>query len=135
MMKKTTTAATPLTAEDKLKGFKDLLRHRRKAELGVLKKFKDDLDDNPAFAMEWSLSSFTAAAKLHVIKQVLVPLEAEGSTKTLEDVHRIAVNQLTRLAKNPKRSSSPTDNLLHQEIAAEWAEIVEMTGSLLGMVF
>lgn len=96
----------------------------------TLAKFSADLADAPCFAMEWSLSSFTAAAQVNVFSQIARALENKAESETYAAItarlNEFCQNEVNQKSKNPTRSTSPTASVLAQEILAAWAEAIEV---------
>lgn len=98
----------------------------------TMKKFNEQFAKDPAYAFEWSGNgAFAAAAKLHVGKTLQAWLtntkdsvvdtdKEEAATSIMNEVNRMVV----RAARWPERSTSVQSNVMKQEIASVWAELV-----------
>lgn len=107
-------------------------------------KFKENLDENEASALAWAHSAFAAAARVKVFQDVVFGLTNEDSnpidsnpivTRTVDGrppynvlphMRDHAQKEVNRRASHPSRSTSPTSNLMDDEITAAWAEVVEI---------
>lgn len=99
------------------------LSRRLESARADIAEFAAKLVADPVHAMGWSDDAFKAAAKVKVFSLVEASL-ANGASP--EDIAKWGVNAAIRAARDPARSSSPTSNIMEQEVAAAWAEIAEL---------
>jgi predicted dinucleotide-utilizing enzyme len=82
--------------------------------------FKERLETDPVSALEDSEFACEAAATLRVLEIVKANLDRG---QEVEVVIAGAVREAVRGARFPKRSTSPTGNLMAQCLAAAWGEV------------
>lgn len=100
----------------------------------ALEKFRQKLETDPAYALEWSLSSFEYAATRQVALQVKTwienlqnQVEEKGYTEDhcyslmKAEATKVAIQKATRMAQ----STSPTSNLIEDFTRAAWAKSVD----------
>lgn len=89
----------------------------------VIVKFKKNLEENPAYAFEWSEGAFEAAAKIDVNKYALTMLTHEkgGLVETIKQVR----HQVLRGARNVESSTSHVSNLVNRFKTASLANLLE----------
>lgn len=108
----------PMTKQDFLvKRFQWKLEQAQSDILEFVGKVQHDA----AYALSWSNSVFSVAAKERVYKQVLNSIN-EGT-----DVDTIiggVTDRVLHKAKYPAQSTSPTSNLIEQYELAAWAEVL-----------
>lgn len=90
-----------------------------------IEAFKVDFAADPFRALEANEGLYECAARLHVFGIVKRHL-SDGST--VDYVLIVARRQALSRARDPKRSTDPTSNLLDQWAGAAWAEVAAMTG-------
>ena len=90
-------------------------------------KLADGFAENPTHAMSWSIEFFTHAAQYQVARQLMNGYE---SGMTAKGVQEVAMREVMHKASNPSRSTSPTSNLVDQELLAAWTKAAKyMDGS------
>lgn len=93
-----------------------------------LSKFRLQLEKTPTYAMEWSLSQFSNAAWASLAEELTFLRETQRPGVEDDRVEKLA-KYLQKLvidgAKRPARSTSPTANLMEQEMNAVRAELFE----------
>jgi Mg-chelatase subunit ChlD len=100
-----------------------LVRFQREAQ-GVqdrLDKFKVEFDKDPAHALTWANDTFANAAKLRILKQIIVALE-DGSAD-VDNIRNTMMDRILHRSKYPAQSTSPTSNLIEQYELSACADI------------
>jgi hypothetical protein len=87
-----------------------------------LDKFMVDFHSDPAYALSWSNDTFSAAAKLRVLKQIIAALD--DGTATLDNIRETMMDRVLHRSKYPPQSTSPTSNLIEQYELSACAEIL-----------
>lgn len=87
-----------------------------------LDKFAQDFAKDPAYALSWGNETFSAAAKMRVLKQIVAALE--DGTATLDNIRSTMMDRVLHRSKYPPQSTSPTSNLIEQYELAACAEIL-----------
>jgi predicted nucleic acid-binding Zn ribbon protein len=92
--------------------------------------FKQSLDRDAAYAMEWSDSLFQATARKHVAEgalQLLKNVEADPmfALAAMPKLERWATENALRGARNPQRSTSAASNAMAQAKTEAFAELAE----------
>ena len=93
----------------------------------IIEDFKERLDKNPLYALEWSLGAFEAAAKIDeaaTAHNYVRAIERGNLTtgQALEKLEKQMIQSL-RMGTRLNGSSSPTSNLAEQArmvVASEW---------------
>lgn len=104
---------------------------RRDSADKKIKKWQEDLATNPAYAMEWSASAFTAAAEHKVFSLLLNAITARTEKgETYQDIVKGITESCQRevnmRARDSSRSTSATANLMNRELLAVWADVLEV---------
>lgn len=94
-----------------------------------IKSFADKMLKDPAYELAWGGDAFSAAARIKVWSSVHAyihenPLIADEIR--VENVKKEAMNNVIRGARYPERSTSPTSNLMAQEVTVAWSSILEL---------
>ena len=89
-----------------------------------LAKFKKHLEENPAYAFEWSYEAFKAAARIHVGKSLLYWTEKDEATA--EKIIDFVKDMVLRGARYPERSTSVQSNEMKREIISVYAELLDV---------
>lgn len=106
-------------------------------ERAVLSKFREELDKNPVYALEWSNNVFTAAARVEVYGRILKALreqlvEAEGNeAEVLGRMQRACEQQALRYLRSGSSSTSVVKNLVRECEATAYADVSEWIGGAL----
>lgn len=100
-----------------------LTKEIKRAET-TLKSHAETLAKSPMHAMEWADAAFSSAARLDAAQTALRHLET--TTGALESLKAIATRYALLGARHPARSTSACSNIMAQEKASAWAEIVEI---------
>lgn len=144
----TTTPADAATAQPHTEARKErtpveelarALRFKLDAAVATVSQFRVRMtQDDVASALEWSLTTFEAAARVRVFGQVLSAItDDEGNTKpTIGDDNRDSVDWVRVYAteevlrrsrySSQERSTSTTANLMEREYLAAWADVIEI---------
>jgi hypothetical protein len=96
-------------------------------------KFHAAIDSDPSYAMSWGMDAYRAAASMKVQTIVLRWLDVVNDDAypnvTRDNVVAMITNEFTRdvmrEARSPARSTSPTSNLMEQEILAAKATWID----------
>jgi hypothetical protein len=102
----------------------EIVERKRKFAREELDKFAANMAKNPAYALEWSGGAFTAAGDYEVCSWILAAVD-ENAGVGLEKIIKQLERDVLRAARYPSRSTSPTSNLMEQEIARAKAELLE----------
>lgn len=92
----------------------------------VLTAFESDLDKNPVFAFRHSETSFEAAARIYVYDYCLTYLKNSAESSALSMLRTYVNSQINRGARNPVRSTSPTDVFIGTSLLSAWADAAEL---------
>jgi hypothetical protein len=92
-------------------------RDRAKEKLSVF--MREFTEADPFHALEWSASTFEAAASFAVAERLL------ASTATVEQLHQFATKQALKGAQFPTASTSVTGNFASLRLTAAWAQAAE----------
>lgn len=84
-------------------------------------KFAKDFAENPAYAMQWSGQYFDHAARYQAAREVLNYFE---NGITTHDLLCVAMREVMMKAGSPQRSTSPTSNLIEQDLLSAWTKVV-----------
>lgn len=87
-----------------------------------LKDFRERLDRDPVHAMDWSYGFFESVARMSVAKEVIHHFEAGVS---YEDIASTLERDVLRRARSPQHSTSPTSNLMEEQITAAKARLLD----------
>jgi threonine aldolase len=87
-----------------------------------LDKFAAEFSKDPAHALSWGTGAFEKAARLRVLKQIVVALE-EGHAD-IDNIRSTMMDRVLHKSKYPAQSSSPTSNLIEQYELAACADIL-----------
>jgi len=121
-----------MTKDAKTTEFVDWLRKRIKEDDEILNRFKNGLGaESFALSFERSDFAFSAAARLEVYARTVEALCAHGSKATLQSVRDYALREVLNKAESPRRSSSPTSNIMAQASLAAWAGVLQYVDSLI----
>lgn len=82
----------------------------------------DRLKKNPSDAMEFADEAFSSVARKSVMTTALNHL----NKSTLEGLRMVAMTLALRGSRWPSRSTSASSNILAQETASVWAELLEL---------
>ena len=85
-------------------------------------KFAVEVQEYPAHAMAWAMSTFSVAAEIRVLLEVIDALKS-GCTLSAAIEH--CKQRVLWGASNPPRSTSVTSNLLEQEVVVAYAKTAE----------
>lgn len=111
--------------------FVQMLRNRIGEDRKLLANFKTCMgSDSFALSLERSHGAFEAAARLDVFKKVVDALSGKDSKATLKTVKEYALRRVLSRSQSPRHSTSPTVNLVAQEMLAVWAWVFEYTDAL-----
>ncbi len=118
-------------AARQLANLKSKLNKRVEAAQKKLNKFKEDLDVNPVYAMEWSLSTFTAAAEHKVFGLLAHAIDAraekgEAYPEIIKGITESCQREVNMRARDSSASTSPTANVMNREILGCWADALEL---------
>jgi hypothetical protein len=103
------------------------LERRIALAVDQIQAFKTKLDEAPASAMEWSDTTFTAAAR-HAVASICIRLiDKIGVEKTCERCLDEAISG----ARFEHQSTSQPSNLMHLRMTSEWAEMCNILNSVL----
>lgn len=102
------------------------LKSRLETETRHLAHFKKKFDEDPLHALEYGDYVFEAAAIVYVYGRVLEAGCAEDSKMTLESLRTHALREALNRADSPKRSTSSTSKIAHEEITAAWVRVFKM---------
>jgi hypothetical protein len=91
-------------------------------ETATIDKFKQELDQDAAYALSWGDNVFRAAAKLQVVNEIINSLKDNA---TGEDIRASLMERVMHGTRFPSNSSSPTRNLVEQYTLSVCAEIVD----------
>jgi len=116
---------------DKLDSLLSAFNARTANARNVIANLQERLAKDPAYAMQWSLNAFDAAAVLEVGGCVLGALEhaaTESNTTELqlERLRDRAQHEVVSRAQSCAESSSATANLMARAILREWANALDM---------
>lgn len=89
-------------------------------------RFIERLMGDASYALSWSRDEFKTQAKGSVAREILNRLLKDN--RPLEAIYKYSVDQALRVAKFPPQSTSPTSNLMEQNMGAAWADIAEWLG-------
>ena len=85
-------------------------------------EFTEAFKKDAAYALKWSSHSFKLAA---VRKVAMIMLEIlKDPASNLDRAVQYAHDQMVSGARWPEHSTSPSSNLMHQEMTSAWAEMV-----------
>jgi len=87
-----------------------------------LDKFALEFAKDPAHALTWGTDAFANAAKLRVLKQIVVALE--DGNGNLDNIRSTLTDRVLHRAKYPAQSTSPTSNLIETYELAACADIL-----------
>lgn len=90
----------------------------------TVQKFQNGLAENPAYAMEYSDSAFTAAARIRIYGEVVRALE-NTKVVSVKMVYDYSLDRVKSGALHPQKSTSMASNLYKQEELAAWAKVCE----------
>ena len=93
------------------------------AAQGDLSRFKEELETDPAHALDWGQPTFLSAAKLKVQGYVQ---HALGNGATVEQVRDMAQEHVRKGSRYPTTSTSPVSNYMGQCLLQAWAELLEV---------
>jgi hypothetical protein len=89
--------------------------------LEIIQKFKDNLEQNPAYAFEWCDLAAEAAAKMDTYVRLQSLYEDQGLDVTYNEAMKMALQN----AKYPSRSTSVMTNYAKECKTAAFAEFAE----------
>ena len=84
--------------------------------------FAVEVQENPAHAMTWAMDTFSTAAEIKVLSEVIIALK-DGCT--LAAAIKNCNERVFWGARNPPHSTSITSNLLEQEMIVAYAKTAE----------
>ena len=91
----------------------------------AVEKFKQRLDENPAYAFGWADSVAEAAARRDValtMRRILDGVDLEPEHAGYDAARAYALDQTIRGARYPQHSTSALSNQMHAWTTAAWAE-------------
>lgn len=86
----------------------------------VLEQFVKDIQRDPVYALEWGMKAFSAAAKYKVHSQIKYWFE---NGLSVAEIKEILEQETFRGSRSPARSTSPSSNLMEQEILAVYSNV------------
>ena len=94
----------------------------------AIDKFKEELDKDPAYALNWGLTAFQSAARLKVASMLVYAFTPrEGtSASTIQEAREFLMDRVMNKARYPAQSTSPTSNLMEQYESAAYAEALDV---------
>jgi hypothetical protein len=101
---------------------KEMLERRISANKSELEKWKTKLDQNPAYAFEWSDPAFKTAAFLEVQSSALL-LVVDGVS--IDDLIDVLTDRVLFRSSCPAMSTSVPSNLLEQYKLAAVADLLK----------
>ena len=106
---------------------RDLADHHIHAAESILAKFKADLNGRASYAMAWSMAAFEAAAEVDVWNQIKGFVKGSLDLGLKDgDLQGRVLEMVTRNGMQVTgRSTSPTHNLMAEEIRAAWTRANE----------
>lgn len=111
--------------EGKLAYVASSILSQRKTATAAIAKFAAEVVESPSYALSWSINQFKYAAQLEVGHRVQRWIEA-GVTYT--NIKNEVIRQAMQLASNSSRSTSPTSNLMDDELRVAYVEIAREFG-------
>lgn len=87
-----------------------------------LKKFAEQVVENPTHALSWSKGLFVLVAEAVVAREMVNWFERGG---TFEGWVTHATKTALAKGRSPSMSTSPTSNLMDTFVAAAWADVAE----------
>ena len=134
----TTQESKPL-AEARVKGLANTLQSRLAEDRAAIVTFAADITKDAHDAMERSRGAFTVAARVKVFEDALRGITVEGQPHafrvraddgvlydSVAFLTEYAQREVNSRAARPVHSSSPTMNLMAQEVLAAWVAVLEM---------
>lgn len=110
-----------LTPED---WFGMKIEHQIENNQKLIEKFRTELAKDPLYALEWSSTSFKAAALLKVWSMLRATLTRLGYKEGIEVFRKEAEEKVFSGALWPSASTSPSSNYAAQCLTAAWAEVL-----------
>ena len=108
-----------ITKEELLAFLKGRLTKAEREKEAFLVKAQEDLSG----ALEWSMEAFRAAATIQLATEMVQALEDPEAGNTAQHTLEYAARNAMRCMENPRRSTCPVSNLIHQEQGRFYAEI------------
>ncbi len=100
--------------------FKDATRSLKRAQ-SELAEWTEKLAKDPSYALDWGMTAFKAAADIKVLSMVAYYF---SMGLDVSDIRTEFDKEVYRGASFPCRSTSPTSNLMEQEIVAAYARAI-----------
>ena len=115
----------------KIKQLRDRLEQMLASSKEGLEEFKEKLDQDPTYAMQWADKVFTYAAQHKVAADLLHGLKANtvGEAEFLKRAQEYLTREVLQAARCPGRSTSPSSNHMDEELAAAKARLLELMTS------
>jgi hypothetical protein len=88
-----------------------------------VEKFRKDLDEHPAYALEWAHKVYTAVARGMVADNIHIYL---SNNEDLDELYTYVQREALRRARYPERSTSVCSNLLERDTGSAWAQWAEL---------
>jgi hypothetical protein len=130
--------AAPNTARSQAEDLRKRISDRLEAAITVLRRHAQGIVDSDLTLQpcdqefEWADKLFVAAAENRVYGAVLAwcnhdpDRSPEDCVEFLAEVRSEAEREVRAAARWPHRSTSPSSNLMKQEIGAAWAKVLEL---------